>query len=75
MVHTMAQATVVQRDKVLPMSKFTALVASACQVGLYVGPSAGVINEVAICMHVKGGPWQASLALGFQQFNPHGVLE
>ena len=71
----MAQATVVQHDKVLPMSKFTAVVAPACQVGLYVGPGVGVVNKVAICMHVEGGPWQASMALGFQQFNSHGVLE
>ena len=71
----MAQATVVRRDEVLPMSKFTAVVAPACQVGSYVGPGVGVVNKVAICMHIEGGSRQASLALGFQQFNPHGVLE
>ena len=71
----MTEAAVVRRGQDSSMSKFAVVVAPPCQMGSYVRPGVGVVNEVTVRVHIEGGLLQASLALGFQHLDPHGVFK
>lgn len=57
------------------MSKLAAVVALAGQMGPNVRPGIGVVNELAVRVHVEGGLLDASLSFGWDRFHPHGVFE
>ena len=71
----MTEAAVVRRDRDLPMSKFAVVIAFSCQVGPYIRPGVGVVDEITVRVHIKSGFLQASLGLGLKHFDPHGVFE
>jgi len=74
-IHSIAEAAVVCCDEVLSVAKFDVVVASSSEMSSYVGPGIGVVDVVSICMHIEGWFLDASLAFGFQHFNPHGFYE
>lgn len=47
------------------MSKLAAVVAPAGQMGPNVRPGIGVVNELAVRVHVEGGLLDASLSFGW----------
>jgi len=61
----MTKAIVVQCDQDSSMSKFAVVVAPPCQMGLYIQPGIGSVNEVTVHVYIESGLLQASLALGF----------
>jgi hypothetical protein len=70
-----AEATVVWCDYALTMSEFAAVVASISQMGPNIRPGIGVVDDLAVCMHIEGGLLDASLSFHFQPFDPHGFFE